>query len=98
MKEHEGPAAVFVFDRRFPYADEGRVTNDFLTRMGLHVKEGKIYSTVQPGILTDQRHLLIEICRMAFPILLGAAYREDLLEVTPFGMEDGTGGIIVYHP
>lgn len=93
-----GPAALIIFDRQYPYGDEGRVIHDLLRRMGLSVPRGRIRTIVRLGIRSLFLGRLPSICREAFAPMLGAAYDEASLQVTPFEMADGTPGFVVYHP
>ncbi len=92
------PAAAVIFDRMYPYEDEARVIHDLYLKMRLFVPQGRTYSTIQPGIMSSNRDMLPDICEIAFTPLLGDGYQEALLQVTPFEMEDHTGGVVVYHP
>ena len=91
-------AAAIIFDRTYPYRDQDRVVDDLLREMKLEVNRHRTYTTIQPGIRSGRRGLLPQICRDAFGALLGSEYDEESLEVTPFEMEDGTGGVVVFHP
>jgi len=93
-----GPAAAVFFDRSHPYGDESRVVDNLLREMGLTVNRGRIYTAVKFGILSIYRDSLPQKCRDALVPILGEGYDESSLQVTPFEMQDGTGGFVVFHP
>lgn len=87
------PAVAVVFDRLYPFGDEGRVVSELLRELGVRVPE-KVYTTVQPGIMGSNRAMLPGICALAF----GAGYDQSSLQVTPFTLSDQSHGVVVYHP